>query len=109
VAQTDNTTWLAHWYALQCNGDWEHSYGISIETTDNPGWRVLIDLRGTGLENKRFDALNFNGASPDGDPSQRWHVCKVEAMRFEGFGGAADLQVIIGVFRRWAEQLRQST
>ncbi|UCH44768.1 MAG: hypothetical protein JSV11_10785 [Nitrospiraceae bacterium] len=37
---------LNRWYINQCNGDWEHQYGIVIETLDNPGWRVKIDLTG---------------------------------------------------------------
>jgi len=42
------------WYAAQCNGDWEHQYGISIDTLDNPGWCVTIDLTRTSLENVVF-------------------------------------------------------
>ncbi len=41
---------LQQWYAAQCNGDWEHTYGVSIETLDNPGWRLRVDLVGTELE-----------------------------------------------------------
>jgi Immunity protein 53 len=26
------------------NGEWEHHHGITIETTDNPGWIFKIDL-----------------------------------------------------------------
>ena len=40
--------WLEQWYEKTCDGDWEHIYGISIDTLDNPGWRVRIDLRETG-------------------------------------------------------------
>jgi hypothetical protein len=43
--------WLQQWYIEQCNGDWEHEFGISIETIDNPGWLVSIDLSNTKLEN----------------------------------------------------------
>lgn len=32
------------WFAGQCDGDWEHQNGVKIETTDNPGWSVKIDL-----------------------------------------------------------------
>jgi len=28
---------LQEWYLEQCNGDWEHEFGIKIETLDNPG------------------------------------------------------------------------
>ena len=36
--------WIEKWYKGNCNGDWEHSYGITIETLDNPGWDFTIDL-----------------------------------------------------------------
>jgi|GEM_PF-3181522 len=35
-------TELTNWYQNQCDGDWEHKYGVSIETLDNPGWIVKI-------------------------------------------------------------------
>ena len=37
---------LAKWYTAQCNGEWEHSCGLKIDTLDNPGWIVTIDLKG---------------------------------------------------------------
>ena len=27
---------LQSWYQSQCDGDWEHEFGIRIETLDNP-------------------------------------------------------------------------
>ena len=42
--------WLQDWYKNQCNDEWEHDYGITIGTLDNPGWDVKIDLIGTSLE-----------------------------------------------------------
>ena len=35
---------LQAWYAAQCNGKWEHTYGIAIGTLDNPGWSLSVDL-----------------------------------------------------------------
>lgn len=40
---------IQSWYISNCNGDWEHSFGVSIDTLDNPGWSVRIDLADTGL------------------------------------------------------------
>jgi len=34
---------ISEWYASKCDGDWEHMYGVRIETTDNPGWLAQID------------------------------------------------------------------
>lgn len=38
---------LQRWYRSQCNGDWEHSYGVKIDTLDNPGWSVTVELADT--------------------------------------------------------------
>ncbi|WP_353573111.1 immunity 53 family protein [Candidatus Albibeggiatoa sp. nov. BB20] len=43
--QTDYFNMLNQWYESQCDGEWEHTYGIIIETLDNPGWRVCIDMQ----------------------------------------------------------------
>jgi hypothetical protein len=41
---------LQDWYKSNCDGNWEHSYGIKIETLDNPGWAVKLDLQETELD-----------------------------------------------------------
>lgn len=41
---------LQQWYLDQCDGEWEHGYGISIETSDNPGWSLEIELTGTSAK-----------------------------------------------------------
>jgi hypothetical protein len=38
---------LQQWYRAQCNGDWEHSYGVMVDTLDNPGWRTGRELSRT--------------------------------------------------------------
>jgi hypothetical protein len=42
---TDELAWLEQWYQEQCDGDWEHHCGVTIETLDNPGWLVQGDVR----------------------------------------------------------------
>lgn len=32
----DILKWLENWYSSNCDGDWEHLYGITIRTLDNP-------------------------------------------------------------------------
>lgn len=46
---------LERWYHENCDGDWEHAYGIDITTMDNPGWDVKIDLHDTILEGLTVD------------------------------------------------------
>ena len=42
----DELQLLQEWYVAQCDGDWEHSYGVKIDTLDNPGWSLKVDLVG---------------------------------------------------------------
>ena len=44
---------LENWFKDRYNGDWEHQAGISIESTDNPGWYIKVD----------FDDLEFPNAT----------------------------------------------
>ena len=99
----DVMTWLSQWYARQCDGDWEHSYGISIDTLDNPGWIVTINLTDTDLSDKSLDEVVFNMDASDGDPTAHWHHCKVADEQFVGACGVHDLTTVIGIFRAFAE------
>lgn len=46
---------LQNFYA-NCNGDW-HLYGVRINTLDNPGWSVKIDLEETNLDGKHYQTV----------------------------------------------------
>lgn len=56
---------ICNWFSSQCDGDWEHEYGIKIETVDNPGWVITIDITYTSLasrsESERQDISNTIG------------------------------------------------
>ena len=90
------------WYAAECNGEWEHTYGIVIETLDNPGWRLRVDLAETSLRNEDFEAL-ARETSP-----QNWIDCRVKDEAFLGHGGARNLEEIINVFLDWAEHQKKN-
>ena len=34
---------LDRWFSNQCDGTWEHRYGVRIQTTDNPGWLLTFN------------------------------------------------------------------
>ena len=98
----NNFLWLEQWYDEQCNGTWEHTFGIHIETLDNPGWRVRINLQGT-----RYDGLP-NAILKMMQPTQshqenEWMDCRIVAGTFEGAGGPLMLGPIIQLFRSWIE------
>jgi hypothetical protein len=75
-------TRLRNWYAAQCDGDWEHFYGINIDTLDNPGWSLSIDLSDTYLSGKSFTTAHRGGSEEDVD----WFHLKIEAGKFEAAG-----------------------
>ena len=89
--------WLQRWLTDQSNEDWEHRFGITITSLDNPGWAVAIDLEETGLERSVFVPINEERSESN------WLICRVNDKRFEGFGGPANLGEIIEVFREWSE------
>ncbi|HSQ31341.1 MAG TPA: immunity 53 family protein [Gemmatimonadaceae bacterium] len=89
---------LQRWYLSQCDGDWEHTYGVSIGTLDNPGWHVEIDLAETGLENRIFPA------AADLASEQDWIDCKVVEAQFRGAGGPAMLGRILRMFLDWSRE-----
>lgn len=109
----DDLTWLTRWYASQCNGSWEHQNGVKLDTLDNPGWILTINLEETDLENRPFE-LQRNGTEPEAyDPTNvaSWWICRVENKEFIATCGPHDLPAIISIFRDWADHaaLEQST
>lgn len=92
----ESLTKLIQWYESNCDGDWEHSYGIKIETIDNPGWSVEINLIDTDLENKIFEDIKFEKSDSD------WMHCKIKDSIFHGSGGVNNLVEILETFCAWA-------
>src|SRR5438874_7686272 len=100
----DSMAWLQQWYFEQCNGDWEHQYGVSIDTLDNPRWTLKINLINTTLDKKPFEALKIERSKTD------WVFCSVKPWTkswdehvFEAAGGPFNLEEMIQIFRKWAE------
>ena len=94
---------LQDWYKSECNGDWEHQCGVQIETLDNPGWSVTIDLEDTDLENKPFSETSY-GMEVDDPETSDWLLCKVENKSFKGVGGSDKLEEIIQCFLEWKNE-----
>jgi hypothetical protein len=59
VELMDTINWLQDWYKQNCDGDWEHSYGINIYTVDNPGWSVNIELTDTNWNLKTLRQYKY--------------------------------------------------
>ncbi|MBM3613721.1 MAG: rhodanese-related sulfurtransferase [Alphaproteobacteria bacterium] len=93
----DMLGWLSRWYLARCDGEWEHRHGVSIETLDNPGWLMAIDLAGTPLLGVPFARTEMKRGAFD------WVHAWVEEGRFRAAGGALNLAEMIGLFRVFAE------
>jgi len=89
---------LETWYQARCNGDWEHKYGISIDTLDNPGWRVKIDLKGTKAEKRTLDWVKIDHSE------NNWIHYRVNKFQFELACGALNLSEALDIFLQWFDQ-----
>jgi hypothetical protein len=76
---------LIAWYKDQCDGTWEHRFGIKLETLDNPGWILKIDLVHTDLQGRVMGELN-EGLNPrtKHPVSPHWIHCFVRENQFIG-------------------------
>jgi len=86
---------LEQWYASQCNGLWEHSDGIHIDTLDNPGWRIRIDLRDTRKHNNTLDRRKIERAE------NGWILYWVENQQFHIACGPLNFSEAAEIFVRW--------
>ena len=96
-----------HWYASNCNDDWEHAFGVEIGNLDNPGWTVAIDLEDTPLASAPFDRIVVGEDDDNFDDEGRqvgpWWTCWVEERRFQARCGPEDLEHVLEVFLDWCE------
>jgi hypothetical protein len=86
---------LQSWYLSRCDGDWEHQYGVKIETLDNPGWSLKVDLCGTDAEDQTFGRTKIERTEDD------WISCWVEKNEFNAAMGPQNLAEGIEIFLRW--------
>jgi hypothetical protein len=84
----DNISELERWYFEQGNGEWEHGYGVSIGTLDNPGWVMKIDLNGTKAENRTLDRVELHQSEDD------WPDYRVVANQFVIHCGPQNLSAL---------------
>jgi hypothetical protein len=99
-----NLNELQDWYLSQCNEEWEHSYGISIGTFDNPGWSLEIDLIDTSLENVTFEEQSYGVGEDAEEGSHDWIICRVTEHKFVGDGGPKKIGEMIEIFLSWAKR-----
>ena len=84
---------LQKWYSSQCDGDWEHEFGVKLETLDNPGWSISIDLEMTSLEGVEFEESNQV-------TELDWYHLRAKDNKYVGSGDPNKLDFIISHFSR---------
>ena len=88
---------IQNWYAANCDGYWEHQNGLRIETLDNPGWLVEIDVGSFRSHFEGFEVVKFDRSNDD------WLRCELDGDKFKGFGGPGNLREILGIFMFWVK------
>lgn len=100
----NNLQWLQEWLLQNCNMDSsDHDYDISIETIDNPGWIISIQLQDTILENQVFEKVVIQREVEDD-----WLQCKVEYKVFKAGCGPRNLEEVISIFKSWVARVESS-
>lgn len=93
--------WLQSWYASNCDGDWEHTRRIRVNTLDNPGWHFSFNAEDMPLVTVPFVPVEIDRSETD------WIRCRVEDGEFHGHGGPLNLEEILTHFRGWTETTPQ--
>jgi hypothetical protein len=86
---------LEEWYAARCDGDWEHSWGVKIDTLDNPGWTISINLNDTRAESRNLERLKIVRTEND------WIHYWVEKRSFQIRCGPLNLTEAVEIFVTW--------
>ena len=92
--------WIQEWYSFECDGDWEHTYGIKIETVDNPGWYITINLEETD-----FKEIKVNTGLIE-ENEDNWYFYKVEDSIFTASGDSLKLEFLLNKFREIIESVK---
>lgn len=88
---------LQQWYVSMCNGSWEHLFGINLQTVDNPGWWLQVDLDDSYLLSRVFSEVDRRGSREDD-----WVNCFVKDNKFVGYCGPNNLEQLLEIFLDWA-------
>jgi len=92
MKEEDIVQWIENWFLSQCNGDWEHSEGIRIETLDNPGWHIRINLEGTNLQEIEYNSGLIEKNEND------WYCITVKDGIYEANGDPNKLNYLLNNF-----------
>ncbi len=89
---------LQNWYAEQCDGEWEHNFGFTIKTLDNPGWHLAANVAQPDLETEPETILSFDNGEGD------WIHCEIKNGKFLGASDSTKLKLMIETFLDYMEK-----
>ena len=93
----DIINWLEDWLESNCDGGWEHLYGVDNKTIDNPGWHLKLNILDTLYEDVTFDDITIDRTEHD------WVRCKKSDGNIDCAGGPRNLNEMLGIIKKWME------
>ena len=89
---------IIEWYKLNCDGDWEQTYGVMLQTLDNPGWMLSVDLKNTGVDFAP-EVLLMEGCDEQRHPQEdSWIDCQIDELGYRGASDINQLSRLVDVF-----------
>lgn len=83
---------LQSWFVDMCDGDWEHDSRVKLESLDNPGWSLsvnLADTPGGPFAMNRVDVA---------ESELRWWSCWMDSQEFRAACGPECLDNVLRIF-----------
>jgi hypothetical protein len=93
----DILKWLQNWFFQNCDGKWEKEQRLLIETIDNPGWLLTLQLKNSINDNKAIEELSIERTE------QNWCQSHIKKNEFVAVGGPFNLTEILYYFRNFIE------
>ena len=99
---------IIEWYQTHCNDVWEHQNGVRLETLDNPGWLLTVDLIHTDLQGRAMIEVR-EGIAPNNHPvSPRWLHCSAIDNQFRGACDPTQVARLFEIFHQFRRQKADS-
>lgn len=92
VDESEILNWLSNWYKIECNGDWEHSYGLIINFNSEKV-NIEIDIEDTRFtqEETMFEINSVNSVND-------WINIKIDKQKYLDNGDRSKFVEIIEKF-----------
>lgn len=98
----DVLSFVGEWYKEQCNGDWEHQYGIRLETLDNPGWFLKVDLVETPLQGRLESRIVVERSDYD------WFQTWSDGLCWHAACGIENLTEVLSLFKTFVLRIDEA-